>query len=169
MNPETIEFLRSATIEALQNKQDVAAVELLSLMDLGQQNKPVLLPSSVEQHSEHLQIAAHQPPQLPPLPNNSDARDFHFWERAIQDYYLPVLRQENKDQFTTAQFFSWVDYVGFPLTSGDLEKPGGHRPRWKERAGNALGKLTEEGVIFRLGYFGKTFSIVKPQSMLSPA
>ena len=168
MNPETIEFLRSATIQALQNKQDVAAVELLSLMDLGQQNAPVLISGSVEQPSNHLEIAVCQSPQLPPLPNNSDARDYHFWARAIQDCYLPTLRQENKKEFTSSQLFSWVDYVGFPLTSGDLEKPGGNRPRWKERASDALSHLTREGVIFRLGYFGKTYSTVKPSSVLAP-
>lgn len=155
MNPETLELLRSATIQALQNKQDVAAVELLSLMDMKGQALPPLQQQQLPLPTEEAVV--------PALPRTSESRDYHFWVAVIRDDYLPHLKRENQTQFTTAEFFSWVDYTGFPLTVGDLEKPGGTRPRWKERCGDALKRLRDTGEIYQLGFFGKTYSTVQPQ------
>ena len=156
MNPETLEHLRSAAINALQNKQDVAAVELISLMDM---TAPALAPEPV--------TVAPVPLEIPALPASPQSRDYHFWARVIQDSYLPHLASEGQVEFTTAQFFSWVEYVGLPLTTGDLEKPGGSRPRWKERCGVALKKLRDNNVIHQLGFFGKTYSTVQPVAAIS--
>ena len=39
MNPATVELLRAATIQALQNKEDVAAIELMAMMS-GNSSQP---------------------------------------------------------------------------------------------------------------------------------
>ena len=108
------------------------------------------------------------PIQFPALPESDEGRDYHFWMKAIRDCYLPTLAQEGKTEFTTPQLFSWVDFVGFPLTRGDLQMVGS-RPYWKCRAGSALDHLCNNNVIHRYGFFSKTYSTVKPQQMLQAA
>ena len=162
MNPTTIELLRNAAIEALQNKQDESAAELLSLMELPSQPQLVATPSN--------QLLTIEEPKLviPPLPKTDEPRDYHFWRQAINDCYLPALKQEEKTEFTTPQLFSWIDYVGFPLTAGDLQMSG-NRPYWKGRVGAALDRLCDAQVIHRCGFFSRTYSTVKPTKMLEAA
>ena len=160
MNPTTLELLRNAAIEALQNKNDESAAELLSLMELP--NQPALpAPARAE-----LVTVEPGPMAFPALPESNEGRDYHFWVQAIRDCYLPTLKQEGKTIFTTPQLFSWVDYVGFPLTTGDLQMVGS-RPYWKCRAGSALDHLCNSNVIHRHGFFGKTYTTVPPTAQLS--
>ena len=90
MNPITIELLRNAAIEALQNKQDESAAELLSLMELPSQPQLVATPSN--------QLLTIEEPKLviPPLPKTDEPRDYHFWTQTINDCYLLALKQEEK-------------------------------------------------------------------------
>lgn len=166
MDPTTVSLLRNAAIEALQGQQDVAAAELLSLMDLSV--SPVLpavvntSPAQPELMTVHV-----EPIQFPALPLSDEGRGKAFWMQAIRDCYLPKLAQEQQTEFTTPQMFSWIDFVGFPLTNGDLQNVGS-RPYWKCRAGDALDALCDMRVIHRCGFFSKTYSTVRPQQSLTP-
>ena len=162
MNPTTLELLRNAAIEALQNKNDESAAELLSLMELPMQPT---LPAAT---APPLVTVEATPIQFPALPESNEGRDYHFWMKAIRDCYLPTLEQEGQTEFTTPQLFSWVDFVGFPLTTGDMQMVG-NRPYWKCRAGTALGHLCNSNVIHRYGFFSKTYSTVRPSPVLSSA
>lgn len=162
MNPTTLELLRNAAIEALQNKNDESAAELLSLMELPSQ--PALPAACAPQ----LVTLEAEPLQLPPLPESDEGRDYHFWTKAIRDFYLPTLAREGKTDFTTPQLFSWVDFVGFPLTTGDLQMVGS-RPYWKCRVGSALDCLCSNNIIHRYGFFSKTYSTVPPAAQLPAA
>ena len=167
MDPTTVDLLRQAAIDALQAKKDVAASEILSLMDI---NLSSSLSAAPVQIKEPLQILPQegQVIQFPSLPASSEGRDYHFWMQAIRDCYLPTLANENQTEFTTPQLFSWIEFVGFPLTAGDLEIVGS-RPHWKCRIGNALDKLCDQNIIHRCGFFSKTYSTVMPQATLTGA
>ena len=160
MNPTTLELLRNAAIEALQNKNDESAAELLSLMELPMQPT---LPAAT---STQLVTVQASPLEFPALPESNEGRDYHFWVKAIHDCFLPTLAQEGKTDFTTPQLFSWVDFVGFPLTTGDQQMVGS-RPYWKCRVGSALDYLCEQNVIHRYGFFSKTYSTVPPTAQLT--
>ena len=162
MNPTTLELLRNAAIEALQNKNDESAAELLSLMELPLQPQLVAAPSN--------QLVKIEDPEIvfPALPASNEGRDYHFWTKTIHDCYLPALRQEEKTEFTTPQLFTWMDFVGFPLTTGDLRMVG-NRPYWKGRVGAALDQLCSTQVIHRYGFLSKTYSTVKPSKILPVA
>ena len=167
MDPTTVDLLRQAAIDALQAKKDVAASEILSLMDI---NLSPSLPAIPAQIKEPMQVLPQeeQPIQFPSLPASSEGRDYHFWMQAIRDCYLPTLAGQNQTEFTTPQLFSWIEFVGFPLTAGDLEIVGS-RPHWKCRIGNALDKLCDQNIIHRCGFFSKTYSTVMPQATLTGA
>ena len=165
MDPTTISLLRNAAIEALQGQQDTAAAELLSLMDINVQ--PALPAQSVLPAAPQV-IAIHpEPIQFPSLPASDEPRGRAFWVQAIRDCYLPTLAHEEQTQFTTPQLFSWVDFVGFPLTNGDLRVVS-NRMYWKSRAGDALDALCDMKVIHRCGFFSKTYSTIHPSKALSP-
>ena len=164
MDPSTVELLRQAAIDALQVKNDLAASELLSLMDLRQPPNLPALPAQLEQpvQLEQLQVATSE---FPSLPSSNEGRDYHFWAHAVEKYYLPVLAKGNKTEFTSPELFAWVDYSGFPLTMGDQELVG-NRPQWKCRMGKALDKLCHERIIHRCGTFSKTYKTIVPQAAL---
>lgn len=164
MDPTTVELLRQAAIDALHARNDVAASELLSLMDINL--APALPPAAAPtlQPMDTLPVQA-QSIHFPSLPASNEGRDYHFWMQAIRDCYLPTLAQEDQTEFTTPQLFSWIDFVGFPLTNGDLEMVGS-RPHWKCRIGSALDKLCDQRIIHRCGFFSKTYSTVMPQASL---
>ena len=167
MDPTTVDLLRQAAIDALHARNDVAASEILSLMDI---NLSPSLPAIPAQIKEPMQVLPQeeQPIQFPSLPASSEGRDYHFWMQAIRDCYLPTLAGQNQTEFTTPQLFSWIEFVGFPLTAGDLEIVGS-RPHWKCRIGNALDKLCDQNIIHRCGFFSKTYSTVMPQATMTGA
>ena len=165
MDPTTLELLRQAAIDALQSKQDVAASEILSLMDINLSPSLPAIPAQIEQPLRVLP-QEEQSTQFPPLPSNNEGRDYHFWVQTIRDCYLPALANQNQTEFTTPELFSWFDFVGFPLTTGDLEMIGS-RPCWKCRVGNALERLCEQNIIHRCGLFSRTYSTVIPQKVLA--
>lgn len=164
MDPTTVDLLRQAAIDALHAKNDVAASEILSLMDFNTAPSLPAIPAQIKKPMEVLP-QKDQVIQFPPLPSSSEGRDYYFWVRAIRDCYLPALTSENQTEFTTPQLFSWIEFVGFPLTTGDLEIVGS-RPYWKCRIGNALEKLCEQKIIRRCGIFSKTYSTIISQQIL---
>ena len=163
MDPTTISLLRNAAIEALQGQQDTAAAEILSLMDLN--GSPALPAANVLPAAPQVVAMSSEPIRFPSLPANDDPRGRAFWVQAIRDCYLPTLVHEEQQQFTTPQFFSWVDFVGFPLTNGDLRVVS-NRTYWKSRAGDALDALCDMNVINRCGFFAKTYSLTPPSQEL---
>jgi len=167
MDPTTVELLRQAAIDALHSRNDVAASEILSLMNI---NLSPSLPAIPAQIKQPLQVLPQKEESIrfPALPASNEGRDYYFWVKAIRDCYLPALTSENQTEFTTPQLFSWVEFVGFPLTTGDLEIVGS-RPYWKCRIGNALEKLCEQNIIHRCGFFSKTYSTVIPKAVLTGA
>lgn len=168
MQNETRALLRNALMEALASEKDQAVFELAAILN-GFESQPKALPPAPAA------AAATAPapqeiilPEFPPLPAAPCARGSYFWADAIQNYYLPTLVNSGVDVFTTPQMYGWIEAVGFPLTTGDWEMKG-TRYTWKANAGQGLQHLHEKGVIFRMGLFGKTYSLQAPQASLAPA
>lgn len=158
MNPKTQDRLRDAAIDALRQKEDESALELLVLF-LPISHQPPLINSS--QHSGDS--------RFPALPLTSDGRNYHFWVAAITDHYLPYILNENIAQFSSRELYSWVKSSGFPLTSGDLNLDGDGREYWKSRVSKALSALCQKQIIWRHGMGSPNYTTVKPNRVLSPS
>ena len=130
MNTTTIELLRAATIQALQNKQDASAVELLALM------QPTLVALPV--------------PALPQKTTvDGPAHDYHYWAQFVREKFIPFLTANGRIRFTSSELLSWVENsLETVLTLGDVqEQPGSGRIVWKASVGNGLASLKKQGVL----------------------
>ena len=130
MNTTTIELLRAATIQALQNKQDASAVELLALM------QPTLVALPV--------------PALPQKTTvDGPAHDYHYWAQFVREKFIPFLTANGRIRFTSSELLSWVENsLETVLTLGDVqEQPGSGRIVWKASVGNGLAALKKQGVL----------------------
>ena len=130
MNPNTIELLRAATIQALQNKQDASAVELLALM----QPTPVALPA----------------PALPQRTTvDGPAHDYHYWAQFVREKFIPFITENGRFRFTSSELLSWLENsLENVLTLGDVqEQPNGGRTVWKASVSNGLAALKKQGVL----------------------
>ena len=131
MNPTTIEFLRAATIQALQKKQDAAAVELLSLMDTSTVPPVKALPQAVT-HTV-TEGPAHEP---------------EYWSRYIRQKFIPFLKENGRDRFTSYELLKWLDRRDdLSLTTGDIEKDSRDRFVWRDYVSCAIGNLKNQGII----------------------
>ena len=170
MDNTTRAYLRKTIAEALANENDVAAFEMAGL--LTQQPELPQLPAATAplQIVERVGLPVPTKAAQPPLPDHAYARGAHFWAQAIQEYYLPTLEAAEEQNFTTAQFFGWVEASGFPLTAGDWEIKGiRQRHTWKQNAGIGLQQLTDQGVIHRCGLYSQTYSLHPLNASLAPA
>ena len=130
MNPNTIELLRAAAIQALQDKQDVSAGELLALMQ----------PPTI----------AVQTPALPQkIAVDGPAHDYHYWTQLVREKFLPFITANGRIRFTSSELLSWVENsVEAVLTLGDMqEQPSTGRIVWKASVGNGLASLKKQGVL----------------------
>lgn len=146
MNPATLDLLRAATIQALQSKEDVAAVELLALMNT--ETKPVTAT-----------------PVLPPAVTSvidGPAHDYHYWARFVREKFIPFLTSNGRVRFTSHELLSWLENNSeLALTSGDIEEQSSTgRPVWKNSLTNGLAALKKQGVL-NAKSFGKDYEICK--------
>lgn len=158
MNPNTKDHLREAVINALREKEDESAFELLVLLMPVNSQPNLLQPFQSSSDSS-----------FPPLPLTNDGRRYHFWVAAIKDYYLPHLSGEGITQFSSSELYSWFESVGFPFTSGDMKLDSDGREYWKNRVGKALSVLCESEVIWRHGVGSPNYTTIKPNPVLRPA
>lgn len=162
MNPKTQDRLRDAAIEALQQKEDESALELLSLFLPINCNQPLLPVTSPQIVSDAV------PQTVLELPESPEGRDYHFWANLISTSFLSHLKDKDKVQFSCRDVYSWVEVTGVPLTIGDKRLVGG-RAYWKSRVSDAFVCLCDNSVIWRLGPSSSNYTTVKPNPMLSPA
>ena len=146
MNPATLDLLRAATIQALQSKEDVAAVELLALMNT--ETKPVTAT-----------------PVLPPAVTSvidGPAHDYHYWARFVREKFIPFITNNGRVRFTSHELLSWLENNSeLALTSGDIEEQSSTgRLVWKNSLTNGLASLKKQGVL-KAESFGKDYEICK--------
>ena len=142
MNPTTVELLRAATIQALQNKQDVAAVELLSLMDLGTAPQVKALPQAIEK-----------------VIVDGPAHDYHYWTKFIRQHFIPFMTSNGRLRFTSHELLTWLENrQDVTLTAGDMDKNSADKFVWRHTVSAALGTLKSQGVL-KAPPFGKEYEI----------
>ena len=146
MNPTTTEYLRAATIQALQNKQDDTAIELLSLMDLKVSDAVKALPGTTE-----LTIV------------DGPSHDYHYWVRFIREQFIPFMTANGRLRFTSHELMTWLEnFQGLQLTAGDIEEHSSGKPVWRNTVSNALGVLKQQGLL-NAPPFGKEYEIRCPE------
>lgn len=153
MDPKTVEALRQAAINALQSKEDVAAAELLSLMNSGAVQLPaVTQPKALPQGRELIDGPAH---------------DYHYWMRFIREQFIPFMTANGRLRFTSHELLTWLENCrDLALTTGDMEDSRSDgRPAWRNGVTVALGNLKQQGIV-NAPAFGKEYEIKKA---ISPA
>ena len=142
MNPKTVEALREAAINALQACEDVAAAELLSLMNGSTAQFPEIPPADTL-------------PSLPKaLPQGREVEkgpphDYHYWMRFIREQFIPFMTSNGRLRFTSHELLTWLENCrDLTLTTGDLEDSRSDgRAAWRSVVTVALGNLKQQGVI----------------------
>lgn len=139
----TQDYLRKAVINALSEKNDTAAFELLSL----------------------LHGTPHQKPAVSALPPAQDPIDgpphaIHYWTNFARQNFIPFLQVNGRCSFTSYQMFDWIEHSGLvTFTTGDMEKyPDGKKYVWRNIASNALQHMKKQGIIDAPAW-SKTYTI----------
>ena len=143
MNPATVELLRAATIQALQNKEDVAAVELMALMS-GNVSSPAVkaLPAGAEK-----------------VVVDGPAHDYHYWSKFIRQNFIPFMTSNGRLRFTSHELLTWLENrQDVVLTAGDMDKNTKDNFVWRHTVSVALGTLKSQGVL-KAPPFGKEYEI----------
>ena len=147
MNPTTVKLLRQAAIDALNSKEDIAAAELLSLMNVGE----VRLPATTE------------PKALPESKElfEGPAHDYHYWMQFIREQFIPFMTSNGRLRFTSHELLTWLENCQeMRLTNGDVEKHSSGKTVWRNAVSGALGHLKQQGVL-KAPAFGKEYEICK--------
>ena len=145
MNPATVELLRAATIQALQNKQDVAAIELLSLMDVATSPTVKALPQA------HMADVVEGP-----------SHDYHYWAQFIRNQFIPFMTANGRLRFTSHELMTWLENCqSLQLTAGDVEQHSSGKLVWRNTVSCALGVLKTQGLL-HAPPFGKEYVIHTP-------
>lgn len=144
MNPITVELLRAATIQALQNKQDVSAHELLSLIKIA----PGLPLKALPSESQGTII-------------NGPDHDPSFWANYIRHDFIPFMTSNGRRSFTSIELNSWLsNRSDIELSAGDTEIDTENKPVWKKRVSKALARLKSQGILQAENH-GKTYEILE--------
>jgi len=151
MNPTTVDFLREAAIQALRNKQDASAQELLTLIKIA------------------------PPPDLKALPSKSQGtiisgpeHGSNFWENYIRQNFIPFMIDNGRHGFTSFELNDWLsNRADIELTAGDVQTLSEGKPVWKKRVSKALSLLKIQGVLQAEDH-GKTYQIVMHHQDLLP-
>lgn len=154
MNPETVELLRAATIQALQNKQDIAACELFGLIN-PEAAKALPAGTAPALPASTLEVA------------EGAAHDYHYWMRFVRERFIPFMTSSGRLRFTSHELFSWLENCQqLALTTGDMEEQRSDgRVAWRNGVSNALSLLKQQGIL-KAPAFGKEYEICRT---LSPA
>lgn len=137
MNTATKAALRKAAIEAIDNQEDIAAMELLGLLAKdGVIDKPALPPARQSPDQLLLQII------------DGPARTYHYWAAFIRESFLPFVVASGRARFTSSELFSWIqNNPKVQMTDGDLVKRIDGREHWRGIVTDALKSLKECGII----------------------
>lgn len=143
MNPTTVDLLRAATIQALQNKNDVAAVELMALMS-GTVAEPKV--KALPQAAEVTVV-------------DGPAHDYHYWIQFIRQNFIPFMTANGRLRFTSHELFTWLENRDeLFLTTGDMEQNSQDKYIWRNNVSHALSQLKQQGVVHAPA-FGKEYTI----------
>jgi hypothetical protein len=150
MNPTTVELLRAATIQALQSKEDVAAIELMAMMS-GQAAQPAVkaLPQAVVQVEKEMV--------------DGPAHEYTYWAQFIREKFIPFMTSNGRLRFTSHELLSWLENCNeMVLTSGDMQQHATGKLVWRNTVSGALGYLKTQGIV-SAPPFGKEYQINRPQ------
>lgn len=142
----TRKYLRTAISEALNAEDDIAVIELCSLLK-GQKPEMPRIP-------------------MPALPSAKEiiegpAHDYHFWVLYIRNEFIPFMNTHGRDKFTSHELLSWIERNSKTLfTTGDMQICKKGRECWRNIVSNALTHLKTQG-IFDTIPFGKEYTICK--------
>lgn len=156
MNPTTQDRIRKAVQDALADRDDTAALELLSLLTPQHQ--------LAQQSTVQLPFAA-----LPPAKQIIDgpAHDYHYWMRLIREHFIPFMTENGRLKFTSHELLSWIQHRhDLALSTGDLTTLSGGRETWRNIVGNALTALKQMGVV-SAAPFSKDYAINTDQPAFS--
>ena len=150
MNPATVELLRAATIQALQNKEDVAAIELMAMMS-GNSSQPEVkaLPQAPVQVEKQTVIGP--------------AHEYTYWAQFIREKFIPFMTSNGRLRFTSHELLSWLENCQeMVLTTGDLQQHATGKLVWRNTVSGALGYLKTQGIL-SAPPFGKEYQINNKQ------
>ena len=153
MNPATQDRIRKAAQDALADRDDTAALELLALL------APQL--QLVSQPSPQLPFAA-----LPPAKQviEGPAHDYHYWMRLIREHFIPFMTENGRLKFTSHELLSWIQHRNdLAISTGDLITNSCGRETWRNIVGNALTALKQMGVV-SAAPFSKDYTINTEQT-----
>lgn len=137
MNTATKAALRKAAIEALNDQEDIAAIELLALLAKNAAASKPALP-----------LARQDSAQLSLRMIGGPARGYHYWADFIQKSFLPFLKANGRTGFLSSELFSWIENnPEVQMTDGDLAKRVDGKERWRGIVTDALKSLKECGII----------------------
>jgi hypothetical protein len=145
MNPTTQDRIRKAAQDALADRDDASALELLSLL-------AGIAPARIERSS----IAA-----LPPgrQVTEGPAHDHHYWVRFVREHFIPFMIENGRAKFTSPELLSWIEHhETVPMTTGDTSPGDGGREAWRSYVSDALASLKRMGVL-TAAPFSKDYSI----------
>jgi len=146
MNPATVELLRAATIQALQDKEDVAAIELMAMMSgkTAQPEVKALPQAAVEVERETVIGPAHE---------------YTYWAQFIREKFIPFMTSNGRLRFTSHELLSWLENCQeMVLTTGDLQQHATGKLVWRNTVSGALGYLKTQGIV-SAPPFGKEYLI----------
>lgn len=144
MDSCTRKYLRIAISEALNAEDDIAAVELCSLLK--------------EVKTEAQQIAIRALPCAKEI-IQGPAHDYHYWVSFIRNEFIPFMNNHGRDKFTSHEILGWIERNSKTVfTSGDMEIGKKGRECWRNIVGNALSDLRSQGIIHSIP-FGKEYTI----------
>lgn len=148
MDPKTVEMLREAAINALHSKEDVAAAELLSLLNSGSVQLPVVQePPALPQGRELIEGPAHE---------------YQYWMRFIREQFIPFMSANGRMRFTSHELLAWLENCEqLTLTTGDMEDSRNDgRPVWRQGVTLALSNLKQQGIV-NAPPFSKEYQIIR--------
>ena len=152
MNPTTVDLLREAAIQALRNKQDASAHELLALIKVS----PPLLPSKALPSESQASLA------------NGTGHDCVFWANYIRQNFFPFMADNGRTTFTSSELNTWLYNRGdIEFTDSDTQVDSENKPQWRKRVSKSLARLKSQGLLKAKDH-GKTYEIVEHYQDLLP-
>lgn len=134
MNKTTSDFLRGAALEALNAKEDVAALEILSLMTGFSTQTPA-----------SAQVTA-LPAGRELIPG--EAHDAFFWSQFIRERFIPFISGNGRSRFTSPECLKWIAFSSeVTMTVGDFETSKKGPLVWRNNASRGLQNLKRQGVL----------------------
>lgn len=148
MNHTTIQRLKDAALQAVQDDDIAAARDLLDIISVQKiMHKPLQLKAS---SSDEVGVL----------------HDSLFWSQIVRDSFVPFLTQHGRSSFTSPELFKWiVNWDGVTLSQQDLQRHEDGREIWRDRAYQGLTQLCQMGVLSK-EYGSKVYYIAEVDNTL---